>query len=117
MKAVIIIDMPERCDTCPVRHMGLAYCNVGRFSTSHYSSGKPVDQSKRHPKCPARPLPMKMSAPTYRDYDMRRDALNYYAGWNDCIDRITGKSSEETGVRFYVWKGDGDDEGRSSQKE
>lgn len=109
MKAVIIIDMPERCDTCQVRHMGLAYCNVGRFSTSHYASGKPVDQSKRHPKCPARPIPMKMSAPTYRDYDMRRDALNYYAGWNDCIDRITGKSSEETGVMFKVWKGDGDD--------
>lgn len=117
MKAVIIIDMPERCDACQIRHMGLAYCNVGKFSTSHYASGKPVDQTRRHPKCPARPIPMKMSAPTYRDYDMRRDALNYYAGWNDCIDRITGKSSEETGVRFYVWKGDGDDEGRSSQKE
>lgn len=109
MKAVIIIDMPDRCDACQVRHMGLAYCNVGKFSTSHYASGKPVDQSKRHPKCPARPIPMKMSAPTYRDYDMRRDALNYYAGWNDCIDRITGKSSEEAGVMFKVWKGDGDD--------
>ena len=90
MKAVIIIDMPERCDTCPVRHMGLAYCNVGRFSTSHYASGKPVDQTHRHPKCPLRLLPLKMSAPTYRDYDDYRDAANYTAGWNHCIEKIEG---------------------------
>jgi len=90
VKAVIIIDMPERCDTCPVRHMGLAYCNVGRFSTSHYASGKPVDQSKRHPKCPARPLPLHMPTPTFRDFDKYKAAANYYAGWNDCLNEITG---------------------------
>lgn len=90
MKAVIVIDMPEKCDECPVRHMGLAYCTVGKFSTSHFASGKPVDATHRHPKCPARPLPLKMSPPTYRDYDKYKDAVQYYAGWNDCIDKIIG---------------------------
>ena len=117
MKAVIIIDMPDRCDACPIRHMGLAYCNVGKFSTSHYNSGKPVDNTRRHPQCPARPLPLKMSPPTYRNYDMYRDAFNYYSGWNDCIDKITGESSEGTYARFNVKKGNGYDKGRTGPKE
>jgi len=90
MKAVAVIDMPERCDTCPVRHAGMAYCTVGRFSTSHFNSGKPVDQRKRHPKCPLEPLPFKMSEPTYRDYETYLKGAYFTYGWNDCIDRIVG---------------------------
>lgn len=56
MKAQVIIDMPNRCDECKLRHMGLAWCNVGGFSTSHFPTGKPVDQKKRHPKGPLVPI-------------------------------------------------------------
>lgn len=90
MKAFVVIDMPERCDTCPLRHSGMAYCTVGEFSTSHFSSYKPVNEKKRHPKCPLNALPLKMSAPTYRDYEAYKAAANYISGWNDCINRITG---------------------------
>ena len=101
MKAVVVIDMPERCDGCPVRHAGMAYCTIGKFSTSHFNTGKPVNQTKRHPKCPLKVLPLKMSAPTYRDYEAYIAAANYISGWNDCIDRITGDDDDgvETGTR------------------
>ena len=94
MKAVVVIDMPERCNGCPVRHAGMAYCTIGKFSTSHFNTGKPVNQMKKHPKCPLKVLPLKMSAPTYRNYEAYIAAANYISGWNDCIDRITGDDDD-----------------------
>lgn len=46
------MEMPARCDECRLRHIGLARCNVTGRSTSHYSSGKPMDQTCRPNWCP-----------------------------------------------------------------
>lgn len=83
MKAVIVIDMPERCDTCPVNNKESGRCPVYSVPTLKW-------RDHRHPGCMLRLLPLKMSPPTFRDYEMRKAAVNYYAGWNDCIDRIEG---------------------------
>ena len=42
MKGFVIIDVPECCDKCRLRHMGMAYCNVAGRSTSHTNAGKPL---------------------------------------------------------------------------
>ena len=45
-KGIIIVDIPENCDQCLVRHPGLAYCQIARKSTSHSSTGKPLNEKK-----------------------------------------------------------------------
>ena len=52
MKGFVIIDVPERCDKCCLRHMGMAYCNVAGRSTSHTNAGKPLDETVRPKFCP-----------------------------------------------------------------
>lgn len=47
MKGFVIIDVPECCDKCRLRHMGMAYCNVAGRSTSHTNAGKPLDETVR----------------------------------------------------------------------
>lgn len=51
-KGIIEIEIPDRCDECPFRHMGLAQCEVLKRSTSHSSTGKPLDQRRRPKWCP-----------------------------------------------------------------
>lgn len=46
-KGIIIVDIPENCDQCLVRHPGLAYCQIARKSTSHSSTGKPLNEKKK----------------------------------------------------------------------
>lgn len=86
-KMVVVIDEPKNCDACRLRHMGLARCQIGGFSTSHFSGGKPVNSSRRHPGCLLRPLPDKL--PTQGKEPLKR-AAGYAYGWNDCIDEIGG---------------------------
>ena len=52
MKGFVIIDVPECCDKCRLRHMGMAYCNVAGRSTSHTNAGKPLDKTVRPKFCP-----------------------------------------------------------------
>lgn len=56
-KGIIIVDIPENCDQCLVRHPGLAYCQIARKSTSHSSTGKPPNEKKRPGWCPIKPMP------------------------------------------------------------
>lgn len=55
-KGIIIVDIPENCDQCLVRHPGLAYCQIARKSTSHSSTGKPLNEKKRPGSCPIKPM-------------------------------------------------------------
>lgn len=52
MKGFVIIDVPECCGKCRLRHMGMAYCNVAGRSTSHTNTGKPLDETVRPKFCP-----------------------------------------------------------------
>ena len=59
-KGIIILDeIPEKCNQCLVRHPGLVYCQIARKSTSHSSTGKPLNEKKRPSWCPIRPMPEK----------------------------------------------------------
>ena len=59
--SVIIKDMemPERCDECSARHIGLSMCTITLKSTSHSDTYKPLDQNKRPDWCPLVELPEK----------------------------------------------------------
>lgn len=46
------LTMPKCCDECRFRHLGLACCTITRKSTSHYNTGKPMDQTRRPDWCP-----------------------------------------------------------------
>lgn len=84
-KGIIVVDVPERCDDCPIRHMGLAWCNVAQKSTSHTAGGKPMNERKRPDWCPIQPMPKEK----YEDEDEEYEADLYRAeGWNDCIREI-----------------------------
>ena len=89
-KAVLVMDMPKCCDECCVRQINLARCQVTGKSTSHHSSGKPMDERKRPDWCPLKPMPEKMNCPPM-------NGENYEAGWNACIYAICGE--EKAGDR------------------
>lgn len=48
------MEMPRNCDSCSLRAIALARCQITMKSTSHYSSGKKMDETKRPDWCPLR---------------------------------------------------------------
>lgn len=52
--SVIIQDMemPRNCDSCPLRAIALARCQITMKSTSHHPTGKKMDETKRPDWCP-----------------------------------------------------------------
>lgn len=88
-KSVLVIDTPENCDKCKIRAINLAWCNVARKSTSHYTNGKPIDERKRQDWCPLRELPEKKE-PTQFPISpfLPWQYTEYDKGWNDCIEKM-----------------------------
>lgn len=88
-KAVLVLDMPESCDVCPFSIMyetpdGLVECENPLskeygFDVSDYEGARPKD-------CPLRELPEKKKTKNTRT----TTAFATFAGWNACIDEITG---------------------------
>lgn len=84
MKAVLVIDMPETCGECVMRHStvswGYAWADVCRLNwKEHTGEGRPSW-------CPLKPLPKKR--------DVENAGTNYGEepwfsdGWNACIEEI-----------------------------
>ena len=87
-KSVLVIDTPESCCSC---HL------CGFTLNSHYCRGKLKDIKDTNTKpdwCPLRPLPEKKE---YINSNSNIEATKNIAaaGWNDCIDEITGGSSDD----------------------
>lgn len=80
-KGIIVVDVPERCDDCIMRHPGLAWCQVAKMSTSHTAAGKPIDESKRPSWCPIKEAPKKSEVVPLGE-------KSYVSGWNACVDEI-----------------------------
>lgn len=98
-KSVLVIDTPENCYDCP---FGTAYCgeleyvgyceladcldyDVILMTEEHYDC-----ESKSRPDwCPLKPLPEKMTGVASTDHWDR-----IKAGWNGCINKITGRIFE-----------------------
>ena len=74
MKAVLIIDIPESCERCPLHYFkqGDYCCPTRKLVDYDYDMD-----------CPLRPIPQKMR--TDED-DIEEDS--YWQGWNDCIDAL-----------------------------
>ena len=87
-KGMILLEIPKSCDQCPIRHPGLAQCQITRRSTSHTSAGKPMDQKKRPKWCPIKLVP-KIKPLSGNVSDIRGIATEMKnIGWNACLDEL-----------------------------
>ncbi len=80
-KSVLVMDTPESCRSCYLRGFTL---------NSQYCRWKPrniEDISIKPDWCPLKPLPEKMTIPRGA---RNTDDLEYAAGYNTCINEITG---------------------------
>lgn len=85
-KAILIVDMPERCSMCEfIKKTDEGYCYCWRsgfeFSVNDYMKSTPIGKPDW---CPLKKIPDKVEIkhdfPTTKYYHVR--------GWNACIDSI-----------------------------
>lgn len=86
-KAVLVMDMPERCADCPLRSSEktsyvCCYLTLKNISSTDYYDKKPDW-------CPLRELPEKANHPAYCDNG------RFDKGWNACLDTILEKKVNE----------------------
>ena len=86
-KAVLVMDMPERCADCPLRSSEktsyvCCYLTLKNISSTDYYDKKPDW-------CPLRELPEKTNHPAYCDNG------RFDKGWNACLDMILEKKVNE----------------------
>lgn len=84
-KAILVIDMPESCDKCPLFHGFYTDMTCG---ANNYGIDYPYPKDFRQGWCPLKPLPEKydMECAVYdRDY-----SGDYEYGYNACINEILG---------------------------
>ena len=87
-KAVLVMDMPERCTECPLlltipQKNGLALC-LARPTNGQEEYNPKHEKSWRPDWCPLRELPERSDHPEHCDKGM------FDAGWNGCLDVIEG---------------------------
>lgn len=92
-KALSVMEMPKNCDQCKIRAINLAWCNIARKSTSHYPSGKPMDERIRPDWCPLKPMPEKKECDLL---SVGSKIRIWREGWNACIDRVLEEKHGET---------------------
>lgn len=80
-KSVLVMNTPESCRSCYLRGftLDLQYCRVKKKDIK--------DTSVKPDWCPLRPLPEKMAGVAPTDHWIN----SIKAGWNGCIDEITGE--------------------------
>lgn len=85
-KAILVINMPESCDECPL--FGNHYSDLCCKALNNRGINYPYPADFRQDWCPLKPLPEKydMECTVYdRDY-----SGDYEHGYNACIDEILG---------------------------
>ena len=79
---VMDMEMPNSCDGCRLRAIALARCQITMKSTSHFPTGKPMDQTKRPKWCPLVGIPEKhgrlIDADKLMD-DVKKNSASYFA--------------------------------------
>lgn len=97
-KAVLVMDMPERCDKCSLllkipQKDGLALC-LARPASGQQEEYNPKHEKSWKPNwCPLRELPEKIPG-LESGYESINRTL-HREGWNDCLDRILGEIPEK----------------------
>lgn len=94
-KAILVIDMPERCTKCPLlltipQKGGLALC-LARPTNGQEEYNPKHEKSWRPDWCPLRELPeRKETLCTQKWYTNGYWSDEMKAGWNECLDAIEG---------------------------
>ena len=83
-KAILVIDMPDSCDNCPLFHGFYTDMTCG---ANHYGINYPCPKDFRQDWCPLKPMPKKMKGHDSIYYQWG----DYEDGWNHCIDCVSGE--------------------------
>lgn len=83
-KAILVIDMPDSCDNCPLFHGFYTDMTCG---ANHYGINYPYPKDFRQDWCPLKPMPKKMKGHDSIYYQWG----DYEDGWNQCIDCVSGE--------------------------
>lgn len=86
-KSVLVIDTPEKCDLCDL-------CCITFYPFCKVNARDIIDLNIVPDWCPLKPLPEKKSttAPV-SNYEVQKNL--FAAGWNTCIDEITGGNADD----------------------
>lgn len=95
MKAILVIDMPYKCEDCHLLDTTDIVHNGGDYAYCH-ALHKPLKNTSitqfinvRKPKnCPLKPLPVKKDGQWIISENKENE---YHIGWNACIDEILGE--------------------------
>ena len=89
MKAVLVIDMPNRCSECPLCYKGENYWGdiVSAECQMQYKGYVALNEKPYW--CPLRPLPQKKDVPP--NYGMMVGDPRG-EGWNECLKEILGET-------------------------
>lgn len=80
MKAIIVIDEPNKCGLCPCYDYKHGYC---KLTDNH------VNPLEKNGKCPLKPMPNKKKP---KDPDETWEELHHRFGYNDCLAEILGET-------------------------
>ena len=80
-KAILVIDMPESCDKCPLFHGFYTDMTCG---ANNYGINYPYPKDFRQDWCPLKPVPEKLEGNNSIYYQWG----DYEDGWNHCIDNL-----------------------------
>ena len=83
-KGVIVVDIPDSCESCLFSRTHAAPIQDHVFCTILTRGIIPINQNKKLDWCPIKPIPQKQNNDNL--YDEYYDGFN--AGWNACIDEI-----------------------------
>jgi hypothetical protein len=100
-KAILVIDMPESCDECPLfcGYYSDMYCKgIGNRGINY-----PYPKDFRQDWCPLKPMPEKIDVPDWDDSIKAKNEnaeevgmymydRGHYRGYNICVDKILGES-------------------------
>ena len=88
MKAILVIDMPDKCSNCKLSeiYMGYLECNV---------YGKQLITDVKPNWCPLKPLP-EFRDEHYKSFSLELSQIinSENRGYNDCLQEILGEENE-----------------------
>ena len=80
-KAILVMDMPESCDNCPL--FGNHYSDLCCKGLNNRSINYPCPKDFKQEWCPLKPIPEKRMYYVFNDCDNA-----FMDGWNECVDEI-----------------------------
>ena len=97
-KAILVIDMPNSCDKCPLFHGFYTDMTCG---ANNYGINYPYPKDFKQDWCPIKPMPEKIDVPDWDDSIKAKNKnaeevgmymydRGHYRGYNICIDKILG---------------------------